>query len=109
MKKILPWILGVVGLFLFIGLVIPIVPYLTNTYGKISFDGGVAQVRLESGDETWTINEEGTPLPYGVYIITLPDGRTINIFKNDRGNARISLKEGEISVDYDQNVLNVSY
>ena len=52
-EKIMQRLAVALVLLVFIGLLIPVVLYLTEDgYGKISFDGGIAQARLESGEDT---------------------------------------------------------
>ncbi len=80
-----------------------------NPYGKISYTEGVTELSRDGTAQIQKIDKEGKELPYGLYRLSLRNGETLVIRKNNRGNAEVFESKDLVIVRTDENVIDVRY
>jgi hypothetical protein len=99
------WFAGGFLACLFLAMLVPSVQMIWTPYGKISYDGDAVEVISGLNKDILKIGREGACLPYGVYHMKLRNGKTLNIYKNKRGN--VKEENGLVLINADENVLDV--
>ena len=77
-------------------------------HGRIKYQGGVAEVTNREGLKTYSIDEEGRRMPYGMYRLALKNGKILTIHKNNNGNVSVAEKGDLVIVRADENVIDVT-